>query len=229
MAEHDPGYKHLFSHPELVADLLRGFVDEPWVDQVDLESLERVNGTYVSDDLRQREDDVVWRVRWGDGWLYVYLLLEFQATVDRYMAVRLLGYLTLLYQDLIKAGETAEGGYLPPVLPLVLYNGERRWTAPLDISELIVSVPGGLERYRPSFRYLLLDEKELGTAELPETRNLAAAIFRLEGSAGWEDMQAVVQRLPARIVAPVDGCAPVSLGTGQEQRAARCSPIGQAL
>jgi predicted transposase YdaD len=94
--DHDRSYKLLFSHPEMVADLLRGFVREDWVQQIDFDSLEKVSGTYVADDLREREDDVIWRVRWGQDWLYVYLLIEFQSTVDRYMAVRILVYLGLL-------------------------------------------------------------------------------------------------------------------------------------
>ena len=84
MAEQDLGYKRLFAQREMVADLLTGFVREPWVDEVQLDTLERVNGSYVSDDLRAREDDIVWRVRWRGQWLYVYLLLEFQASVDRF-------------------------------------------------------------------------------------------------------------------------------------------------
>jgi len=56
-----------------------------------------MNGSYVSDDLREREDDIIWRVRWGDGWIYVYLLLEFQSSIDKAMAVRLLTYIGLLY------------------------------------------------------------------------------------------------------------------------------------
>ncbi len=54
----------------------------------------------------------------------LYLLLEFQSTVDRLMAVRLLTYVGLLYQDLAAAGEIPPGGPLPPVLPIVLYNGQ---------------------------------------------------------------------------------------------------------
>ncbi len=76
--DHDHSYKNLFSHPEMVADLLRGFVHEEWVAAVVFATLERVNGSYVTDDLREREDDIIWRVRWGKDWLYVYLLLEFQ-------------------------------------------------------------------------------------------------------------------------------------------------------
>jgi len=88
--DHDHSYKNLFAHPEMVTDLLRGFVHEEWVAQVDFATLERVNGSYVADDLREREDDIIWRVRWGTDWLYVYLLLEFQSQVDRFMAVRIM-------------------------------------------------------------------------------------------------------------------------------------------
>ena len=44
---------------EMVEDLLRGFVRESWVAEVEMDTLERVSGTYVSDDLRAREDDII--------------------------------------------------------------------------------------------------------------------------------------------------------------------------
>ena len=106
---HDSGYKLLFSHPEMVADLLSGFVAECWIGELDFSTLEKQSGSYVSDDLRPRAEDVVWRVRWRDRWLYVYLLLEFQSEVDPFMAVRLLVYVGLLYQDLIRAKQFSPG------------------------------------------------------------------------------------------------------------------------
>jgi hypothetical protein len=39
--EHDQSYKLLFSHAELVADLLRGFVCEDWLKALDFTSLEK--------------------------------------------------------------------------------------------------------------------------------------------------------------------------------------------
>lgn len=33
--EHDSSYKKLFSNPEMVHDLFVGFVDEPWVADID--------------------------------------------------------------------------------------------------------------------------------------------------------------------------------------------------
>jgi predicted transposase YdaD len=119
--DHDNGYKALFSHPEMVADLIRGFVHEDWVRDLDFATLERVEGRFVTARLQRRESDVVWRVRWGaDRWLYVYLLLEFQSTVDPFMALRVMVYVGLLYQQLIRHRQIPEPGRLPPVLPLVL-------------------------------------------------------------------------------------------------------------
>jgi predicted transposase/invertase (TIGR01784 family) len=195
MAEQDLGYKLLFAHREMVADLLSGFIREPWVAEVELDTLERVSGSYVSDDLREREDDIIWRVRWRGGWLYVYVLLEFQATVDRFMALRMLVYVGLLYQDLIRSKQLTPDGRLPPVVPVVLYNGEDRWTAAREISELIEAVPGGLEKYRPQMQYLLLEERQYQDSELASMRNLVAALFRLENSRGPEELFRVIEAL----------------------------------
>ncbi|MCB2263125.1 MAG: Rpn family recombination-promoting nuclease/putative transposase, partial [Candidatus Thiosymbion ectosymbiont of Robbea hypermnestra] len=120
---HDSSYKLLYSHTAMIEDLLRGFVPETWVAELDLTSLQKCSGSYVSDDLRDRADDLIWRVHWGQDWLYVYLLLEFQSGIDPWMAVRIQTYLGLLYQDLIRTRRLSNTGRLPPVLPIVLYNG----------------------------------------------------------------------------------------------------------
>ncbi|KFI22576.1 Rpn family recombination-promoting nuclease/putative transposase [Nitrosococcus oceani] len=195
MAAHDASYKRLFSHPEMVRDLLQGFVREPWVQQLDFSTLEKVSGSYVTDDLREREDDIIWRLRHQEGWMYIYLLLEFQSTVDPYMAVRVLTYVGLLYQDLIKARYIAPNQKLPPVFPLVLYNGGPRWRAATEVGDLITPLEGGLERYRPSLRYLLVDEGDYQDEALAPLKNLVASLFRLENSRTPEDLLQVLRNL----------------------------------
>src|SRR3954452_6279981 len=116
VAEHDGGYKLLFSHPQMVADLLRDFIHEDWVRELDFSTLRMVPGSFVTPELSSRESDVIWQVRWRGGrLLYVYLLIELQSTVDPYMALRMMVYLGLLYQDLIKDPEISRSGRLPPV------------------------------------------------------------------------------------------------------------------
>lgn len=101
----------------------------------------------------------------------------------------------MLYQDLHKQKQLIPAGKLPPVLPLVLYNGERTWHAATDIAELIDDVPGGLQQYKPQLHYLLLDESRFKDDPLPEVRNLVSALFGLENSQSPEDVQQVLHAL----------------------------------
>ncbi len=178
--EHDAGYKTLFSCPELVRDLIMGFIPDEWLQSLDYSALEKISGSYVSDDYRYREDDVVWRVKAGGEYVYLYILIEFQGSVDPYMAVRMMVYVGLLYQDLIKRGDVLANKQLPPVLPIVLYHGDAPWTAATDIAQLIPKTPGLVSRYIPHMEYLLIDSNDYPDAELAELKNLAAVLLRLE-------------------------------------------------
>ena len=202
MGDIDNAYKQIFSHPEMVRDLLRGFVQESWVEQLDFSTLEKVSGSYATDDIRDREDDLVWRVRWGEAWLYIYIILEFQATIDFYMPLRNMVYAGLLYQDLLKSKKIKKGQKLPPIFPVVLYNGQERWDAAEDVADLMMTVPSGLERYRPQMRYLLLDIGSYENDTLAPLRNLAAALFRLENSRTQQDFHLVLKSLIEWLKAP---------------------------
>jgi hypothetical protein len=197
MAESDPYYRLFFSHPRMVEDLLRGFVREDWVLRLDFGTLERVNGNFVSEDLKDRRNDVVWRLRWleaeEDEWFYVYLLLEFQSTPEPFMAVRLLVYVGLLLQELIRTRGLKAADRLPPILPIVFYNGKRSWKAPGDLLSLFASVPDGLRRRLPQLEYLLLDASRL--AREKRDGNLASALVRLEASADREEFSRSVHEL----------------------------------
>jgi predicted transposase/invertase (TIGR01784 family) len=195
VADHDNGYKLLFSNPKMIADLLVGFVHQDWVQRLDLTTLERVNSTFVSERMRERESDVIWRVRMEDGWLYVYVLLEFQSTVDPYMSLRTMTYVGMLQQYLVRERLLSPSGKLPPVVPVVLYNGIPPWDAPRDVSELVEPVGAGLEQYSPPTRYFVLDERRLAESDVEAERNVAAAVFRLERSQDLEEVDAVVSVL----------------------------------
>jgi hypothetical protein len=195
MANHDEGYKLLFSHPRMVEDLLRGFVEQDWVGNLDFSTLEKASGHYVSEDLRERESDMVWRVRWGqDEWLYIYLLLEFQSTVDPYMSVRVMTYKGMLFQDIIAQKLVLPSGKLPPVFVALLYNGRGRWNAARDVADLVERVPG-LEEHHPHLGYCLLDVMRMGASRLASAQNFAAALFQLERSRGLAEVRQVVMAL----------------------------------
>lgn len=187
--DHDSSYKSLFANPEMVRDLVMGFIPDDWLHTLNYATLERVSGSYVSEDFKQREDDMVWRVKVGGEWVYLYLLIEFQSTVDKYMALRMLVYQGLLYQDLIKAGEGLKDGPLPPILPIVLYNGNQRWTAATDVFDLIPPVPGMVEQFKLRARHLVIDKNAYANMDSAPLKNLVAAVFRIESPGSPQDMR----------------------------------------
>lgn len=178
----DAAYKLLFSTREIVRDLVTGFIADPWLSGLDLDTLEKVPTNFVDRRLRQRTTDVVWRVRTGEqGWTYLYLLIEFQSRSDHWMAVRVMGYVALLWQDLLRRDETLRRRRkLPPVIPVVVYNGLKPWRAATDVGELLAPVSDGLSVHLPRMKYLLIDQSRFDEAQLRSMRNLLAAVMRLE-------------------------------------------------
>lgn len=120
-------------------------------------------------------------------------------TDDPRMAVRIVTYVGLLYQDLIKRREVTAGERLPPVFPAVIYNGAKRWTSARELAELIEACAGGLSRYQPRRRYFVLDE---GDEEAVEADNTFGAIVALETGPAPEELARVVARLARRLQAP---------------------------
>ncbi|MTV40955.1 Rpn family recombination-promoting nuclease/putative transposase [Duganella radicis] len=154
----DALYKQLFSHPEIVRDLVAGFLPAAWARQLEVGAFERVNASYASEQGKTRHEDVVWRARIGGEWVYVYILLEFQSRPDKWMALRMQVYIGLLYQDLVAQHKLSKHGKLPPVLPIVLYHGRRPWRAATELAQLMLPAPDGLECFQARQRYLLIDQ-----------------------------------------------------------------------
>lgn len=139
--DHDAAHKHIYALPAVVADLLR-LVVPAWADDLDLTTLEDLSPEFFDDEHRRRVGDMVWRVRFrggrdGNGRKpSVLVLIEFQSTVDRAMAKRVREYTELLLERLARQGTVSRESGTPWMLPIVVYNGSERWTAPGEAAAL---------------------------------------------------------------------------------------------
>ena len=140
-------------------------------------------------------------VYWGTRWVWVYLLLEFQSKPDKWMAVRMMTYVSLLAQSLIKQKQLQQGR-LPALIPLVLYNGQARWTAPTDVNQCFAPSLPGLARFRPRLMYHLIDEARLQLSPSAEVRNLVDAVFQLERSTDFDTVGRAIMALRHALQAP---------------------------
>ena len=132
---HDPAFKRYFSLATVVEDLLRAFAAPDWAQSLDFSTLSDASSEFVDETLRARCGDMVWRVCFHHGTLangarrYLFVLLEFQSSVDAHMQGRMRRYTDALLERLMHNGVHTREGELPPVLPVVLYNGDEPWTA----------------------------------------------------------------------------------------------------
>lgn len=190
---HDSGYKKLFSNPVIVKELLLYFVDEPWVKSLDYNTLERIDKSFITEEFINRESDIIYRINFQGKDLFIYILIEFQSSVDKYMSLRILRYITEFYEYLVSAKKITK---LPAVFPVMLYNGEKKWTAPVEFGNLVdKTIP---EMYIPDFRYYKIIENELPKDTLFGIKNVLSAVFYLENS-GMENVSDEIKRIVSMI------------------------------
>ena len=226
----DAAFKRWFDHKRMVEDLLRGFAPATVARTLDFTTLEQLPADYVDDGLARGQGDAAWRVRFrgaADEWLYLLVLLEFQSTVDRRMAARILAYTARMYLKLIRGGDLPPDGRLPPVLPVVIYNGERRWSAATEMGETIAAVGEDLAPFQPRQRHLVIDEHRLSVEDLPEENVVSAQVALEQGSV--PAMAAVLRRVSALLSGAEHASlrrafAELTLGMVERSAAARTHP-----
>jgi len=174
----------MFSDPRMVEGLVREFAPRDVAGGLDFCRLQRVNAKFHPGrrSARRREGDVIWRLPTSEGGdAQLYLLIEFQSRSDHWMAIRSGVYQGLLWQQVIEEQRLRAGARVPPLLLLVLYNGERRWKAAGETSDRIaLSSDSSLWCWQPQSRYCLLDIGSFPKDDLARSPSLVALLFRLE-------------------------------------------------
>ena len=174
---HDSGYKKLFSNRTIFRQLLETFVNQEWVHSLDFANSEPLDKSFISEHYKETESDLIYKVQFHDREVYIYILIEFQSTIDPFMALRVLNYITNFYMDFLVNNRGVKK--LPAVFPIVLYNGEERWTAPVNLSALIEQTPP-LGTFALDFQYFLIAENEYSQEALLKIRNIVSTLFLAE-------------------------------------------------
>ncbi len=144
---------------------------------MDFSQCQKLEKSFISKRYRQTESDLVYQVQLRDTTAYIYILLEFQSTVQRFMAVRVANYVSSFYLNLLDSRKKIKK--LPPVFPIVLYSGKRKWTAP-DNTRLLITQPELIGRFALDFSYFKININELDQAKLLQAGNAISYLFLSE-------------------------------------------------
>ena len=174
---HDRGYKKLFSNLTIFRQLITSFVREPWVKDLDFLKCELVKDSFVSKQYKRTFSDLIYKTKLKNRDFYIVILLEFKATADRFVALQILGYILDFYRHLIDSQKRLRR--LPPVFPIMLYRGEKRWTAPLDLAALIEG-NDMLGKFALHFEYFPIFENAFPREALLKMGNIVSTLFLAE-------------------------------------------------
>jgi predicted transposase/invertase (TIGR01784 family) len=121
--------------------------------------------------------DLIYRVKLRKHDLYIVILLEFKSTPSRFVVLQILGYVVDFWRHLVETNKKLKK--LPPVFPVMLYNGKKHWTSPVNISEL---VDGNelLGKYAVHFGYFPIIESNFAKEELLRIENIVSTLFLAE-------------------------------------------------
>ncbi len=137
--EEEEKFAAIFELPPVARDLITGFVQEPWVKEMDWSTLERVRISRVDAALSEDKFATLWRVQHRDTRAFTYVIVVIQSTVDPFMSQWLSERSGIIREELLATGELpqADDGepLLPPILPVVVHRGRERWTTPIEIEE----------------------------------------------------------------------------------------------
>jgi len=180
--KHDEGYKYILSKAANFLHFLKKYFPAPWTADISVKDIKKFNKSYITQEYRHLDSDLIYELKKGGTDVYFYVLLELQSTVDFTMPFRLLRYMVELLNDVFKnvKEETRESkNYrLPAVVPIILYDGERQWTAVRSFKEYTkdYEIFGG---NIIDFEYLLLDLNRTDDSAILPVQKLLDAAFSL--------------------------------------------------
>jgi predicted transposase/invertase (TIGR01784 family) len=159
---HDALFKATFSQLEHARAELMAVLPRALVERIDWASLTQVAGTFTDKELAQSECDLLFTALIAGSEACIHLLFEHQSTVDMLMPLRLLRYMTRIWDHYLTDNQ---GARLPLVIPVVLHHSDAGWTGPTHFRELFdvardasaSQLHSAVAPYIPDFTFVLDD------------------------------------------------------------------------
>ncbi|MDI7219925.1 Rpn family recombination-promoting nuclease/putative transposase [Leptospira santarosai] len=125
-------------------------------DLLDLNKLELSQSSFISENLKEEQTDLLFQIPLKSGEkTNVYLLFEHKSYLDDSVFSQLLGYISAIYKSQYKADKKYS-----VVIPFVFYHGERSWTLGSNFKDRFVFSKNEEEvfkKYVPDFELEFFD------------------------------------------------------------------------
>ena len=199
---HDKGYKRIFSIKKHFLHFIKKYIALEWMMELEEKDLELIDKEFITDQFDTYESDLVYKVYTKEGVVYLFFLLELQSYNDFTMPFRLLVYMTAIWLDHFKncdKNKRSQKGYrLPAIMPIVLHNSERNWTASCKFSQMISNAEL-FGKYVVDFEYALVSVNTLTESKISNSNTLIDNIFLADKKRTRQDWTDGIAELMHRI------------------------------
>ena len=199
---HDKGYKRIFSIKKHFLHFIKKYIALEWMMELEEKDLELIDKEFITDQFDTYESDLVYKVYTKEGVVYLFFLLELQSYNDFTMPFRLLIYMTAIWLDHFKncdKNKRSQKDYrLPAIMPIVLHNSERNWTASCKFSQMISNAEL-FGKYVVDFEYALISVNTLTESKISNSNTLIDNIFLADKKRTRQDWTDGIAELMHRI------------------------------
>lgn len=151
---HDKFFKHTFSDENVAKNFLENYLPRTVLAAIDTNSLKLQKDSFISNDLKERFSDLLYKIDINGETGYFYFLFEHKSYVSYDIFTQLLRYMADIWDKKMTKKNNWE---LPMVIPLVIYQGEKNWIIPKRLGDLLKGyhkLNNDLRKHIPDFEYL---------------------------------------------------------------------------
>ena len=190
---HDEFFKASFGRKDIALDYLRSMLPAALHQELDLDRLERINGSFVSPELQETFSDVVYQcpLNRREQSVKISFIFEHKSNPESRPHLQLLRYMLDAWAEQLKhykQKKQRNKATLNPIIPILVYQGEETWKKRDMSSYFGEELPESLLPYLPRFDYIfthvaaMSDEQilELYTGLLVNTFLLMKHIWKPE-------------------------------------------------
>jgi predicted transposase/invertase (TIGR01784 family) len=166
---HSEFFVNVIGRRENALDLLKQVLPESIQRHLVLDSLDIEKGSYVDEKLHDHFSDLVFSVKLKNGRVgRIYCLLEHKSAPEYLVALQLLRYMALEWNEMLKQ-EKIYGNKLPPIIPIVVYQGHDDWPVSQEFQSVVDFPSDDFKAYVPNFHYALWNLEDVDEQKLQES------------------------------------------------------------
>ncbi|WP_240739270.1 Rpn family recombination-promoting nuclease/putative transposase [Marinitoga lauensis] len=182
MGLYDQLFKEIFQDKEMLVEFIRMFLPVFKQYKITPEQITIEKTQFTDLKYGDKESDLLFKINYLNNDAYVFLLLEHQSSVDYLMQFRILEYMVRIWRNYInkhKDLSKRKNFKLPPIIPVVFYNGNRKWTAEIWYMEKINNWQTFMD-YTPKFKYEIIDLTQIKREKLIGIKNALGLLLSID-------------------------------------------------